>query len=234
MKTAKLISTFLTFFLLQEASAQDTIPLLKGNVNISVTKGTIECDFILKNMPHIANTYVIRINSGMNIHYFKNLKNNSLIYYDTDNKDTLSSGESIAYFFPGNKNKGRFLPQELELKYVGMYPIADSLNGYGVQDWRGNVAFNGYSVRADGFQSAWYPVLYDMKKQVEYEKVKYDINISCEGCTTLFVNGSKPVKAKTATFVSDVPQELTMYCGNFETADINGTWLLNPDMNQAH
>ncbi|MDR3697947.1 hypothetical protein [Mucilaginibacter sp.] len=233
MKIKTLITlVFINFFWLA-VYAQDDAPTLSGSVNISVNKGTMECDFILKNMPHIENTYVIRINSGMNIHYFKDLKHGNLIYYDTDSKDTLSSGESIAYFFPGNKNVGRFLPQELELKYVGMFPIADSARGYSVQDWRGNVAFNGYSVRADGLQSAWYPVLYDMKKQARYENVKYDLNITCSDCSTLFLNGNKPVKGQKARFVSDVPRPLTMYCGRYDVAEINGTAILNPDMDKT-
>lgn len=232
MKKCLLIAILFYAISFQLLFAQEVAPLLTGTVNISVTKGTMECDFKLKDMPPINNNYVIRINSGMNIHYFRNVESNINIYYDTDTKDTLSSGESIAYFFPDNHNKGRFLPQELELKYVGMYPVADSVRGYMVQDWKGNVAFNGYSVRADGYQSAWYPVLYDNKKNQLYDKVRYDINITCDDCTTLFVNGSKPVTAKSANFKSDKPNELAIYCGKFDVADVNGTWILNPDMNR--
>lgn len=229
----KHLVTALLIILVLFAYGQKHAPTLTGSVNISVTKGTIECDFILKDMPSINNDYLIRINSGMNIHYFNNLEAKSKIYYDIDNTDSLSSGETIAYYFPGNHNKGRFLPTQLELKYVGMYPIADSVKGYSVQDWKGNMAFNNYSLRADGYQSAWYPVLYDKKKQEIYDEVKYNINVTCNDCSTLFVNGSKPVKAHSANFISDVPRSIAMYCGNYNTAEINGTWILNPDMDKA-
>ncbi|HLX67089.1 MAG TPA: hypothetical protein VKR41_08840, partial [Puia sp.] len=58
---------------LTTANAQETTSLIRGRVSISITKGTIACDFILSNLPHITN-YVIRLNSGMNIHYFKDVK----------------------------------------------------------------------------------------------------------------------------------------------------------------
>ena len=46
----------------------------------------------------------------------------------------------------------------------------------------------------------------------------------------LFINGSVPVKAKTAHFVSDVPREMAIFCGNFETTEKSGVWLLNSGM----
>lgn len=46
----------------------------------------------------------------------------------------------------------------------------------------------------------------------------------------LFINGSVPVKAKSAHLVSDLPREMGIFCGNFETAENNGVWLLNSGM----
>lgn len=70
------------------------------------------------------------------------------------------------------------------MNYLGMYPVvADSTSGYMGSDWRGNIAFNGYSVRADGMQSNWYPVLYDISTRKRYENLRYDLNINCDDCT---------------------------------------------------
>ena len=44
--------------------AQDTIPHVQGKVNISVQKGTIECDLTLSNMPRLGD-YYLRLNAGM-------------------------------------------------------------------------------------------------------------------------------------------------------------------------
>jgi hypothetical protein len=230
-KVALFILLFI--FVCSPIHAQEIFPSLKGTVDISITNGTIKCDFTLTNIPQIKN-YVIRINSGMNIRYFKDLQYGLPLYYDIDMRDTLSSGESTAYYLHENiGNKGRYLPKELEVKYTGMYPVvAASTSGYMSQDWRGNIAFNGYSVRADGYQSAWYPVLFDLDKQHRYEKVNYDVTIHCSDCKMLFVNGSRPERAKTWDFVSNIPHELAIYCGNYVATDINNTWILNPDMNK--
>ncbi|MEX8546944.1 MAG: hypothetical protein V5804_05010 [Mucilaginibacter sp.] len=166
MKKKFLNCLLLLTVIFQFAKAQDTIPILKGSVNISIAKGTFDCDIILENIPRIKN-YVIRLNSGMNILYFKSLDKNFLISYDKALNDTSSTHESIGYFFPDNTGKAKFLPHSLEMRYTGKYPIAtDTVINYSRQDWKGNIAFNGYSVRTDGFQTCWYPVLYDVTKDV--------------------------------------------------------------------
>ena len=221
------------FLFIYNIKGQDSIPLLKGKVELSIKNGTLECDFILSNVPRI-NDYFIRINSGMNILNFNNLDANALIYFDKSFNDTLSTGETTAYFFPGNKGKGKFLPHSIQFKYVGKYPVVtDTLKNYSVEDWKGNIAFNGYSVRTDGRQSAWYPVLYDISKDVAYDKVKYDIEITCKDCNTLYVNGNLPVSGTKAHFKSDIPQQLTMFSGKYKVANVNGTYLLNPDITES-
>ena len=112
-----------------------------------------------------------------------------------------------------------------------MYPvIADSASGYMGGDWRGNIAFNGYSIRAEGLQGGWYPEIYDMDKKKRYSEVKYDITVSCDDCTVLFVNGSSPQKATRAEFKNDIPCEMSIFCGKFTVSENRGIWLLNSNM----
>ena len=233
LKPAYIILSIILSF--ATAQAQERSPLIRGNINISVKKGTIACDLILSNLPDIKN-YVIRLNSGMNIHYFKDLKRNKLpLYYDMDTKDSIQSDETKAYYLHENiGNPARYIPEELEVKYIGMYPVVkDSTSGYMGQDWRGNIAFNGYSVRAEGFQGDWYPVLYDKDKKKRYESVRYDVNVICSDCSVLFINGSKPVRGKQARLKSDVPYEMSIFCGDYKAVERKGIWLLNADMKPA-
>jgi hypothetical protein len=223
----------LSTIVIQPVIAQDTIPVLKGTVNISITKGTFDCDITLDNIPRIKD-YVIRLNSGMNILYFKSLDKDFLIAYDKALNDTLSTYESTAYYFPDNTGKGKFLPHSLKMIYTGKYPVAkDSIKNYSRQDWKGNIAFNGYSVRTDGMQSCWYPVLYDVAKDVILNKVKYDLTINCADCNVIYLNGSNPVTGTKATFKSDIPYDLSMYSGRYKIAKVDSTYFLNPDMNAA-
>ena len=224
-----LVIAVITF---HSANAQDTIPVLKGTVTISITKGTFDCDLILDNIPRIKD-YFIRLNSGMNILFFKSLDKDFLIDYDRSFSDTLSTGESNAYYFSDNTGKGKFLPHTLEMRYTAMYPLAtDTFKNYSRQDWRGNIAFNGYSVRTDGYQSCWYPVLYDIAKDVVLNKVKYDLQINCSDCSVIYLNGNAPVKGTTAHLKSDVPVDLSMYSGKYNVTNIDSTYFLNPDINE--
>ncbi len=187
----------------------------------------MECNFTLSNLPKI-NEYYIRLNSGMNIRYIKSLNGTAPLRYSKSTDDTLATGEASAYFLKAYNNTGKFLPAGIQLSYVGMFPvIADTSS---VVDWKGNIAFNGSTLRTDGSQTAWYPVLYDIKKDLRYDKVSYDIEVNCPDCKTIYLNGSAPVEGTHANFKSDKPQELTMFSGNYRMVAINGNYFLNPDL----
>lgn len=230
MKTKLLV---ITLFLLPiyGLNAQDKTPKLSGKVNISIKDGTFECDLTLSNIPRIRD-YFIRLNSGMNLLHMQSKKpNDFIIYYDKSNQDTNSTGESSAYYFPDNTGKGKFLPQSVRFRYVGKYPVAtDTIENYSRQDWKGNIAFNGKTVRTDGRQAAWYPVLYDITKDKIYNLVTYDIELHCVDCDQLYVNGNVPFKGPRHNFKSEVPQELALFCGNYDVANIGNTYVLNSGM----
>jgi len=226
MKNYLLISS-LSAMASMSVMAQDTIPHVQGKVNISVQKGTIECDLTLSNMPRL-NDYYLRLNAGMNVLYIKNAEAGmSPLRFERSSQDSLSSGESLAYYIPAFNKSGKYLPQAIQLKYVGMYPvITDSSSAV---DWRGNIAFNGSTLRADGIQSAWCPILYDVKTDTRHDKVTYDLDITCADCKVIYLNGSEPVTGTRAQLKSNVPQDPTLFAGNFEAVAVNGNYFLNPD-----
>lgn len=211
--------------------AQEKEPLITGKVTISIKEGTFNCDLTLSDIPRLKD-YFIRLNSGMNILHFRSKKpNDFLIYANQSPTDSTSTGESLAYYFSGNARK--FLPESLQIKYVGKFPVVnDTIENYSRKDWKGNIAFNHNSLRTDGVQSAWYPILYDIETDKTYRKIRYDIEIVCNDCNTIYINGSLPVKNKSARFKSEVPQELTLFCGNYEYSNIDETYILNSDFNQ--
>lgn len=232
MKLNFRILILLTFFYLTNLSAQESIPVLTGKVEISISKGTFVCDLTLSEIPQIKD-YFIRLNSGMNILYMKSKKtNNFLLNYSKSLNDSLSTGESNAYYFPNNTGKEKFLPNSIQFKYVGKFPVVkDTIENYSQQDWKGNIAFNQYSVRSDGRQSAWYPILYDISNDRVFNKVKYNIELICSDCNTLYINGNKPIKLKSYNFKSDIPLELTLFCGNYDFSEMEGTYFLNSGLN---
>lgn len=226
-----MIKPFLTALILtlgsMAAVCQDTIPQIEGRITISVKKGTIECDLILSNMPRLAD-YYFRLNAGMNIRYIKNAEGpGEPLSYDRSLQDTLSSGETLAYFIPAYNKSGKYLPRSVHFNYGGMYPVITDTSS--AEDWRGNIAFNGTTLRADGIQSGWCPILYDVKTDTRYDKVTYNLDISCNDCSVIYLNGSQPVPGTHAIVKSPVSQDLTLFAGDFRSVPINGYYFLNPD-----
>lgn len=224
-----IISLFINSLASMTIFAQDTIPHVKGNITISVKKGTFECDLIVSNMPRLSD-YFLRLNSGMNIRYIKNAEPSmSALPYEKSKEDTLSLGESAAYYIPAMNPSGKYLPNAIHINYVGMYPVITDTSS--VVDWRGNIAFNGTTLRADGLQSSWCPILYDIKTDTRFDRVTYDLDVNCNDCKAIYINGSEPVSGTNAKVKSTNAQDLTMFAGDFNSVSINGNYFLNPDAN---
>ncbi|HXB96040.1 MAG TPA: hypothetical protein VNU70_12810, partial [Puia sp.] len=218
-------------------TAQDSIPYLTGKVTISIHQGTLDCDLTLKNYPHIGD-YLIRLNSGMNIRYFRSVQPDFKIYYDRSLTDSTATDETNGYSFPADpKQGGKFLPQAIRFRYTGKYPVITdtALSGeVSVDDWRGNIAFNGTTFRADGLQSCWYPVLYNIKTKQRYDHLKYDLEVDCPDCKVIYINGTTPVSGPHARLHSDVPRELFIYAGDIMVVNSGGSNFLNADLDQTH
>lgn len=207
----------------------DNIPVLKGRMDISVKQGTIICEFSLVNMPPIKD-YLLLVNAGMNIRSIRN-ENGYAFSYERVYIDTVSY-ESFGYYIPDNTGKEKYRPRALQFSYVAKFPVvADTVNAPRM-DWKGNIAFNGATVRAEGRQCAWYPVLYDVEKDKMYEQVSYDIEINCVDCKTIYLNGNAPVQGRTARFKSDKPSELFLFAGDYVSHNVDSTYFLNPDITE--
>ncbi len=225
----KNIILILTLLICKSLSTQELT--LSGTVKISLEKGTIDCDLTLSDIPTIKD-YEILINTGMNIKYFRNSEFQSNIAYDKKYMENISY-ESFLYSFPNGNNDGKFIPKKIELNYSGKFPVFnDTIKAYKKGDWRGNIAFVNNILRMDGIQSNWYPVLYDIKKDKIYDKIKYNIKVTCNKCSSLYINGNEPIRANEYNFSSNQPVELFVLAGKYDFYNVNKTFYLNPDINQ--
>jgi hypothetical protein len=202
-------------------------PTLRGTIKVSITNGTIDADFTLSHIPAIKN-YEILINSGLNINVIRQDQHNFNHSYNKVYNPKISE-ESFLYSI--EDANGKFLPKELRFVYSGKFPVKlDSTSLMRGVDWKGNIAFNGKTLRMDGAQSNWYPVLYDVEKDKKYYALRYDVDVICEDCETLYLNGSSPVSSKEHNFKSDIPTEILMFVGNYNFEEVNETYYLNPDI----
>ena len=205
------------------------IPHLTGEVKVSILNGTIESNLEYSNLPKLKN-YSIWLNTGLNLRYFRDgddkFNYGNIKYYDEE-----KSSEAFQYYFPDKENKSRFLPERFKINYVGKFPvISDTLKANNRGDWKGNIAFNGKNIRASE-QTAWYPILYDIENDVALNKVTYDIKIDCSDCESIYLNGSSPIKGKTANFKSDEPISMMLFAGLFDFTKNKNTYFINTELN---
>lgn len=223
------LTLFLFLFSVVLSNAQDKIPKISGTAKFSVENGTIDCDIVLSDYSDIGN-YLIRLNKGLNIVNIQSIEpNRFLLGYERELTDSLQTDESISYYFPASTKGEKFLPKKLRFRYVGKFPVINDTisENYQKIDWRGNIAFMNGLLRVDGYQSAWYPTLYDVDNDFQYELVKYDIEIICEDCEQIYLNGSKPLNAKKAHFISESAREPYLFIGKYGIQEAKNITLLN-------
>jgi hypothetical protein len=206
------LTIFVLFLLILQGQTQ--IPHLTGEVRISIESGTFDADLMLSNLPATDN-YSLVLNRGLNVEYFRDA-GDSLNYGYRFEYNQNENYEGFQYHFPYSGNKGRFLPGAFRVKYTGKFPvISDTLRASDWGDWKGNIAFNGQSVRA-AEQTAWYPLLFDHNTGIRHLDYTYEVRINCADCSAIFFNGSEPVKGQQATFRSDLPVPLMIFAGHFD------------------
>ncbi len=224
-KMKRILTIFiLHFFILTTCYAQ--FPNITGIVKLSIQNGTIECDLEISNLPKIKN-YSLWLNTGLNVRYFRDSTDKSNYDYDKYYKSERSA-EAFQYFI--TKKDSVFLPHKLKLNYIGAFPvIADTLRMSNRGDWKGNMAFNGKTIRASE-QTAWYPILYDTLNDFIYNKVTYDLTVICNDCKSIYINGSAPQSSTKSIFKSSVPVPLLLFAGNFDFNKENKTYFVNSNL----
>ena len=204
-------------------------PHLSGNITFSIKEGVIKCDFVLSDIPSI-NNYSIRINSGFNIAL---IGDSTLKTKYEFNKDYNSeSDEAFQYYITDKSGKKRHLPKTLRFIYTGAFPvISDTAEMYNSRDWKGNIAFNGSTLRMTE-QSAWYPVLYNADKDEVIDKYTYSIDVKCSDCSSEYVNGDVPKAGGTNNFNSNKPVSMLLFAGNYKFEKREGIYFINTGLSE--
>ncbi len=234
MKNLKLF-IIISFFASSLAFGQEKIPMLSGNVKVSIQNGTIECDLQLTEL-ELPKEYVIRLNKGLNILNMEVQNPDSfLVGFNRDFTDSIQSDETVSYYIPSNTKGEKFYPDNIRFRYVGKFPVVNDTIESKMQkeDWRGNVAFVKGNLRVDGLQSAWYPTIYDPINELQYDQLKYKITIDCNDCETMYINGAIPTKGKSINFKSEVAREPLLFIGKYNIQESETAYLLNSNFTYA-
>jgi len=223
-KDTRLSFTICAFLILVHLNVKSQVPHLTGTIKVSVTKGTLECNLTLTNVPAISN-YSILLNSGLNVQYFRDSSNR--INYDFDKVyDPNTSEESFQYYLP-ELYSGKQIPTSFKIKYTGAYPIVNDTNYmYDLHDWKGNIADNGTTIRATE-QSAWYPIIYDNTHQLLIDNYTYELTVSCDDGDCIYMNGDAPKIGKVNRFHSNTPFPMLLFAGKYKFKNLDSINFVN-------
>ncbi|NVK52848.1 MAG: hypothetical protein HWD85_07920 [Flavobacteriaceae bacterium] len=198
---------------------------IEGSININVSTGHITCDFELSNIPKIT-SYVILLNKGMNIKYFKNSNSEELINYDGYYNGKIK-GEGIQYTFADNFRNNIELPNSFKISYSGAFPIYN--NELASFDYKGKIVVNEKTFRASE-QSKWYPVIYDIENDRLLENVTYSIKVTTASDNTIFINGNPPTNGNNTLLKSKKAVPLLLFVGDYDYVNENGNYILNANI----
>src|SRR6476661_2205070 len=234
MKPRLLYLLFL-LFLLGGRWAGAQVPHLTGTVDLSVTAGTLRADLYLSGLPRL-NNYRVWLNTGLNVEYFRDsAQRRNLEFERRYAPDTTDEAWQYVFSAPNAQHQAvtQSLPESFRIRYTGAFPVyRDTARAYDRNDWKGNIACNGRTLRATE-QSAWYPVIYDRAQDRQLANYTYDLTIRCVDCQTIYVNGSAPVAGPTARVSSRTAAPLLLFAGQYAAQRFGNTYFLNSQLTPA-
>ena len=234
MKPRLLYLLFL-LFLLGGRWAGAQVPHLTGTVDLSVTAGTLRADLYLSGLPRL-NNYRVWLNTGLNVEYFRDsAQRRNLEFERRYAPDTTDEAWQYVFSAPNAQHQAvtQSLPESFRIRYTGAFPVyRDTARAYDRNDWKGNIACNGRTLRATE-QSAWYPVIYDRAQDRQLANYTYDLTIRCVDCQTIYVNGSAPVAGPTARVSSRTAAPLLLFAGQYAAQRFGNTYFINSQLTPA-
>lgn len=212
-----LLSAVTAFVLGSNALAQT--PHIKGKIDVGLKQGILKGNLCLSNLPKLESHSFI-LHRGLNIQSV-NLGASRVAYNGFYNG--TFKGEGVEYTLRTQlKSKA-----EICISYTGAFPVYEVDKGErSTEDWKGNIAFNGKVVRA-AEQAKWYPIISNAKTGETWAEATYDIEVKCEECTSIYMNGSDPAKGTKSSFSSSVPRTLLLLAGEFNFTEAGGLYFVN-------
>ena len=199
-------------------------PNVNGAVTVGLSSGSLSGNLCMTNLLKL-DSYAIVLHRGLNVASFT--KNGEALVYGG-----FYGGEFVDEGVKYTLRESFKAKDELCVSYTGGFPVFMVDEGEkNVLDWKGNIAFNGKSIRATE-QSKWYPILMDPNSGQTWKEVTYEIAVDCEECNSIYVNGSAPQKGPQAVFTSEVPRVLLILAGDIDFTEAAGLYFVNGNVGE--
>ena len=185
-----------------------------GTVRVSLATGRVEGRVCIADRPaEVAGAFAL--NAGLNVA-----------------RVTDGDGKAVAFdgwYDPGINGEARVYtvsaaPAVLCVEYVGAYPVYPAHDA--PDDFKGVMAFNGDSARF-AEQSAWLPLPFDNKAKARAGTMAYALDVSCEGCRFLYMNGSAAIIGDHGRFSSATARPPLLFGGKGPITKTANVTILN-------
>ncbi len=195
-------------------------PLTTGSVRLDIASGRVEGDICVTHLPADSRGS-FALNAGLNVARVT----------DGDGKDVAFGG----WYEPGVDGEARVYTlteptAKLCVQYVGAFPRYPKHDA--IDDFKGMMAFNGDSARFTE-QSAWLPLAFDPKTRVRSRESRYDMQVDCNGCRFLYLNGSPAIEGAQGRFRSDIARPILLFGGSGPITRTTQVTLLNESLPTA-
>ncbi len=214
----------LSFPLAASAAQQAAPPHVAASIELSRLTGIMRVAACLTNRPAARRPTFI-LNAGFNVRIVHRGDGKPLRYLlRDDNIEATTIGEGLTYTARDSIGPN----QPLCVEYVGAFPVfAIDSGAFAFTDYKGFIAFNGKTVRA-AEQTKWYPIPYDsVLGPRAFEAMTYDLDVRCDDCRGIYVNGSVPQSGPRARFRSTDPVSLLLFAGEITWSTVGSTVVIN-------
>ena len=209
------------FYGIGEAQVPPTTgsPVLEstGDVHINLSTGLLDGKVCLRHRAADALS-AFSLSAGLNVARVTDGTGQAINFSGWS--DPGVDGEARLYQLKGK-------PETLCVSYVGAYPVYKVHDA--PDDFKGVIAFNGDSVRATE-QAAWLPTPYNTDRRMREGDTSYDLNVSCDGCRFLYLNGSPAVEQPNAHFVSKIARPPLLFGGTGPITRTQDVTILNENV----
>lgn len=206
-------------------SAAQTETRLTGRFTIGLATGTIAGDVCLSGVPSRGDSITLVLNRRLSIESISGVRADAV-------SEVAEPGDAATrYTFVGASQRVSDAGPHVAdvcLEYSGGFDVHRTDDGdYLEDDASSIVAFDGRRLRARGV-SRWYPAPFDPRTALTAEAISFDVEVACEQCRTIYVNGGPPQAGPIAAFHSPDPRELLLVAGELAVESHAGVTFIGP------
>lgn len=189
----------------ESGTSERVQPQLIGAFDVDPAAGLLSAEVCLSGPPVLQSSTFL-LHRGLNVRDVRRADTGSMLEFERDSEGR-GSYDAVRYKLATAAGAAGYC-----VRYRGAFPVfAVDAGERAITDWKGQIAFDGKTVRAAD-QSAFYPIpLSD--NGAATPAMSFRLTVACAACSAIYVNGARPQAGPKASFESEVARPLLLYAG---------------------